>query len=215
MKLVMISDTHGMHESVVVPDGDVLIYAGDSTTDAGRKSLRDFLTWLESKPHEHKIMIAGNHDWAFEKWPDLARAMVKEVAPSVTYLQDSGYVIGEYLFWGSPITPNFFEWAFNRARGEEIRRHWDMIPDATNVLITHGPCSGILDKTNDNESAGCRDLYEAILRVQPKLHCCGHIHRSYGTAMLHHDNGWKTQMVNASICGEDYKPTRQPVVIEI
>lgn len=215
LRLVVLSDTHGYHLDVTVPKGDVLIHCGDATADIGQADLRRFLIWFEARPAPRKILIAGNHDGAFEKWPDLAQAMVKELAPSVTYLQDSGCEIEGIKFWGSPVSPRFCDWFFNRDRGPAIKRHWDMIPNDTDVLITHCPPFGILDLTNDGDKAGCRDLYEAINRVKPVLNCFGHIHRSYGTMPYIHDDGWKTVCMNASICGEDYKPTRQPWIYEV
>jgi predicted phosphodiesterase len=218
MKLVLLSDTHGHHRSVSVPNGDVLIHCGDATTDAGRASLRDFLVWLEALPHPRKLFCAGNHDWAYEKWPDLALAAVKEYAPSATYLQDSGCEIDGFKFWGSPVQPEFCNWAFNRKRGPEIKRHWDMIPDDTDVLITHGPPAGHhgLDISGfDKSRCGCRDLYEAVMRVNPDVHAFGHIHHSYGTHKMIHDDGTWTHLFNASICDEAYKPTRHPWVFEL
>jgi predicted phosphodiesterase len=215
MKLVIISDTHGMHSEVKVPSGDVLIHCGDCTNDIGQRSLREFLTWFEDQPAPRKILIAGNHDGAFEKWSDLARAMVKEMAPSVIYLQDSGIEIGGVKFWGSPVQPEFFNWHFNRKRGADIKRHWDMIPNDVDVLITHGPMAGILDKDFHGESAGCKDLLDAVLRVRPNVHCCGHIHYSYGQCILNHTPEIYTKCFNASACGEDYKPTNVPFTYDL
>jgi len=62
MKLVCISDTHGDHEQVSLPDGDVLIHAGDITGHGTEKDFLDFLTWFNSQPHAHKLFVAGNHD---------------------------------------------------------------------------------------------------------------------------------------------------------
>lgn len=206
MRLCAISDTHGLHDHVRVPPCDVLIHAGDCTNDAGRKSLRDFLTWLERQPAKRKILIAGNHDWAFEKWPDLARAMVAEVSPSVTYLQDSGVEIDGIKFFGSPYQPEFCNWAFNLPRGEALRKRWDLIPEGTDVVITHGPPRGILDWTpHGNEHCGCDDLLTTLNRLKPRLSVFGHVHASYGTKTV---DG--TTYLNASICDEGYRPTRVP-----
>lgn len=196
--------------------GDVLIHCGDFTEDLGQASLRSFLRWFNDQPHAHKIFVAGNHDGALEKWPDLARAMIKEFAPTCTYLQDEGCVIGTTNFWGSPVSPRFFDWHFNRDRGADIRRHWDMIPDNTDVLITHGPPFGILDINGfDKTRVGCRDLYEAFNRIQPAVHCFGHIHHSYGTHKFVHDMGNSTMCLNASCCNERYKPVNQPWVYQL
>lgn len=217
-KLCFISDTHALHDHVRVEPCDILVHSGDFTNDLGRASLRNFLIWLERQPAKHKILVAGNHDGALELWPDLAHQMISEHAPSCTYLQDSGCEVNGIKFWGSPVTPEFFSWHFNRKRGEDIRRHWDMIPNDTDVLITHGPAYGILDNVHPSmlgperdEHQGCKDLADALERVMPKVHCFGHIHNGYGTMGM-----WKGKpfavSINASICGENYKPTNLPFI---
>lgn len=222
MRLVLISDTHGRHASLTLPAGDVLIHAGDFSRDGGLADVRGFFTWMEAQPFAHKILVAGNHDAVFDKWHDGAVMLLKEIAPSVTYLQDSGVTIDGVRFWGSPVQPEFFNWFFNRKRGAEIKRHWDLIPDNTDVMISHGPLFGYLDKSNNWDHAtgkkfddhlGCEDLRDAILRVRPKLHCFGHIHGGYGKSSIIHDDGDKTQLVNASIMDETYNPVNSPVEI--
>ena len=211
------SDSHGEHHRVKVPVADVLIHCGDCTDDIGRQSLRFFLEWLESQPHKHKLFIAGNHDGAFEKWPDLAKAMVKDIAPSCTYLENSGVEIDGVKFWGSPYTPTFMDWHFNCDRGEPIRAHWDLIPADTNVLITHGPPMGYNDwSVYDKIHVGCEELLKVIERIQPKIHCFGHIHASYGTqGILHEDSQKTTSIVNASVVNEKYRVVNAPWVVDI
>ena len=147
MKLVVISDTHGRHDDVTVPGGGILIHCGDCIEGANAACAyaAGFLSWLHRQPHENKLLIAGNHDWIFDVGADQARAIVAAHAPGVHYLHDSGCEIDGVRFWGSPVSPRFFDWAFNRDRGADIRRHWDMIPTGADVLITHGPPHGILD----------------------------------------------------------------------
>lgn len=215
--IVFISDTHGFHDHVRVPPCDILIHSGDFTNDIGKKSLRDFCVWFERQPAKHKILVAGNHDGALEKWPDLARALIKEYAPSAIYLEDSSCEIEGIKIWGSPWTPRFYDWAFNADRGEVIKKHWDLIPDDTDIVITHGPVYNILDIAGgpQREHTGCKDLYNAVQRIKPKFHTCGHIHHSYGTKQVTWDDGKKTTFINASICDEAYKPTRQPFQMEV
>ncbi len=215
-KLVLISDTHGKHHEVKVPKGDILLHAGDCTDDAGQAALRSFLLWMEAQPHDAKLFIAGNHDWAFEKWPDQARDMVKKIAPSVTYLEDSGVTVLGLKIYGSPVSPRFCDWAFNRDRGEVIRKHWDMIPNDTDVLITHGPPMGYHDwSVYDRKHVGCKDLYEAILRVCPFVAVHGHIHHGYSTSRLTHDDGTHTTLINASVVNEAYQVVNAPWVFSI
>jgi len=72
LSCVCISDTHGMHHSLApLPEGDILIHAGDCLGSGSVKSLQSFAEWLEAQPHRHKILVAGNHDDAIEKHPDL------------------------------------------------------------------------------------------------------------------------------------------------
>lgn len=215
MKLVLLSDTHGKHHKVKVPDGDVLVHAGDCLSDGyDFRELKDFAKWFHAQPHRHKILIAGNRDWLFEKQPHLA----KEIFAGVHYLCDSGVLLkdiaGAYedkYFWGSPYQPEFFNWAFNVPRGAELKKHWDLTPRSTNVLITHGPPRGILDTVKaGREHLGDDDLLTAVRRVSPAVHVFGHIHGGAGVL-----SGWPTTFVNASVVNEAYQVVREPVQITI
>ncbi len=137
--------------------------------------------------------------------------MVKEVSPSVTYLEDSGCTIEGIKLWGSPVTPTFFDWHFNRDRGAVISKHWDLIPDDIDILITHGPVKGVLDLTYDGRRDGDEDLLRAIERVRPHYHIAGHFHLEGGQTRA--VNG--TTHINASVCDERYHPVHEPVVFEI
>jgi Icc-related predicted phosphoesterase len=104
--------------------------------------IKDFDDWLGTLPHKHKIVICGNHDLCFEDNPKEARKLMK----NAHYLEDETIEIEGLKFYGSPWQPEFHNWAFNLNRGEEIKKKWDLIPNDTDVLITHGPPYGILDK---------------------------------------------------------------------
>lgn len=207
MKLVLISDTHGKHRQFDIPDGDVLIHAGDIMSDGWDSfEIRDFNNWLGELPQIRKIVIAGNHDWLFEK-----HRSTRNLLTNAIYLEDSGTEIDGVKFWGSPVQPEFMNWAFNRKRGEKIKKHWGLIPEGTDVLITHGPPAGFRDWTRPgNESLGCRNLRETVSKIKPKLHVFGHIHGGYGED---HDGG--THFVNASLLNEAYQPTNKPIVVEL
>ncbi len=180
MKIICISDTHGYHKDLNVPDGDLLIFAGDYTNDHRKKvpeQLAAFNSWLGELPHKHKVMIAGNHDFFFEDNPKIAESFIT----NAIYLNDSGIEIEGLKIWGSPVQPTFYDWAFNKQCGEEIKKHWSLIPEDTDILVTHGPPAGILDLTDRKDSAGCKDLYNAIKKLGSlKLHIFGHIHEAYG-----------------------------------
>ncbi len=210
MRLVCISDTHETWEDIDLPDGDVLIDAGDSTYMGTAATLRLYNAWLGRQKHKHKVIIAGNHDWLYEKDPTLAQSIIT----NAIYLQDSGVTIDGINFWGSPVQPWFHSWAFNRGRGPAIRKHWDLIPANTNVLITHGPPYKIGDTVYRRgipyDAVGCADLAEVVRLIKPQVHVFGHIHSGHG---LYDIDGVK--YANAAICDENYHPTNKAIVIDI
>ena len=210
MRLVLISDTHGME--VELPNGDVLVHAGDLTMAGSIPEMAKALAWLgrERPRYKRVILIAGNHDFVAESDPVLMGLMCKD--HDLTYLSDSGHVFEGVKFWGSPVQPWFCDWAFNRKRGEDIKRHWNLIPDDTDVLITHGPPAGCLGMTDGGDDAGCVDLTVAVTRVEPQVHVFGHIHEAYGMKTKPYI---KTKFYNASIMNLAYLPRNRPFVVDL
>lgn len=211
MKLVLISDTHGQEPEL--PEGDVLVHAGDLTSMGTADQMVRALAWLQ-KEHEkfqHIVLVAGNHDFCCQDHPiDTERTMK---GMGFHYLNDSEVVIDGIKFWGSPVQPWFHDWAFNRERGEEIRKHWDLIPEDTDVLITHGPPYDIMDKSiYGHERCGCEELREAVKRVDPQIHVFGHIHEGYGHDKMY---GVRTDFYNASVLNIKYELANAPIEVEI
>ena len=206
IRLVAISDTHRLHDRIEVPDGDILVHAGDFCSRGKASEVRAFADWFEAQPHRHKIVVAGNHDRCLELDPQLAVQMFTRS----TYLCDASAEIAGLAFYGAPWQPWFLDWAFNLPRGEPLRKKWALIPSDVDVLITHGPPMGVLDTTFDGEHVGCEELSAAIARIQPRVHIFGHIHEGYGT----HQAG-KTLHINASICTLAYQPDNLPIVIDL
>ena len=192
LTLVLLSDTHGKHDTLVVPAGDILVHAGDLTDAGSLEELEDINAFFARLPHRHKLVIAGNHDFCFEREPEEARATLT----AATYLEDEAVTVEGIRFYGSPWQPWFFDWAFNLPRGEALKEKWALIPPKTDVLITHGPPRGIGDLTIGGEHAGCEELLRRVRRLKPKLHVFGHIHEGAG---LYRDGG--TTFVNASTEG--------------
>ncbi len=193
VKLVCISDTHNLHNQMTLPDGDVLVHAGDFCDKGTIAEIRDFAAWLARQPHKHKIVVAGNHDFPFEQTPETAEALFE----SVTYLRDQSVVIDGIKFYGSPWQPRFFDWAFNLDRGEPLREKWRLIPDDTDVLVTHGPMHGTGDVTSRGMAVGCEDLRDEIeTRIKPRCHIYGHIHESRGIYQV-------GEMVSINACSLD------------
>ncbi len=187
MRLVCVADTHLFHEDLIVPDGDVLIHAGDLLRGGTLEELAEGLAYLGSLPHRQKILIAGNHEQCFERTPTLARA---QIPSDIKYLEDSGAVVAGLRFWGSPWQPAYNDWAFNLPRGPALAAKWALIPADVDVLVTHGPPAGFGDRSGIAGRHGCADLLARVREVRPPLHLFGHIHadggvtRSEGTTFV-------------------------------
>jgi Icc-related predicted phosphoesterase len=207
MKIVAISDTHCRHHSLRLPKADAIIHAGDVTSRGKESEVMDFMAWFSKLNYRYKIFIAGNHDFFFET--KNAAILQKHIPPNVIYLNDSGAEIEGLKLWGSPITPWFYNWAFNKPRGQSIKKHWDLIPADTDILITHGPPYGILDITIENRHTGCKDLLKTVEAIKPKAHVFGHIHESYGLKRK-----GETLFINACILNESYELLHKPVLFE-
>ncbi|PKL76957.1 MAG: metallophosphoesterase [Candidatus Melainabacteria bacterium HGW-Melainabacteria-1] len=207
MRLVCLSDTHGRHHELKVPDGDLLLHAGDFSGRGLSAEISDFNAWLGSLPHRHKLVIAGNHDFLFETDPTLARGLLNQA----DYLEDSGIELMGLTFWGSPVSPRFFDWAFNRSRGPEIQHHWSLIPSGIDILITHTPPHGICDQIWIGRHVGCEALRdELISRIRPRLLICGHIHEGAGLGNL---DG--IPVLNAASLDRRYQPVQPLWVVDI
>ncbi|KAL7285594.1 hypothetical protein ACG7TL_000698 [Trametes sanguinea] len=183
IRVVCISDTHSQHAQLgTLPDGDILIHAGDLTHSGTPEELRDALQWLASQPHPHKLFIVGNHDRALEE-SDAARQHLLDAFPTLVYLQQTAVTLsvrGRTLrIYGSPLTPKHGSWPFQYPRHTPELASWDAIPHDTDILITHGPPAHHLDR-----GSGCTALLSALWTVRPRLHICGHIHAARGIESL-------------------------------
>ena len=212
LTLVCVSDTHGDHEAVTLPGGDVLVHAGDITAHGTESDLLRFLEWFGTRDFSHRLFVAGNHDGFLERDAGRAARLAREAG--VTWLNDSGVTLEGVAFWGSPITPRFLDWAFMRDPGADIERHWAMIPEDTDVLVTHGPPFGVLDEIEreggKTERTGCPSLLARIDAVRPALHLFGHIHEGRGRIT----RGDVTHL-NVSTMNRHYRIAHPPVVVEI
>jgi predicted phosphohydrolase len=206
VRLVLLADTHGFHWDINIPDGDILIFAGDYCLYGDIDELEDFNTFLGQLPHQHKIVVAGNHDICLERYPQQS---INHLINAV-YLQDQAITLLGIKFYGSSWQPEFQNWAFNLPFGEALRQKWDLIPEDTDVLITHGPPYGYGDLTVDTHHAGDQELLDAVRRIKPKINVFGHIHEGYGSYKIR-----KTRLINASICDGLYRPVNSAFLAEV
>lgn len=209
MRVVCISDTHGAYRGLTIPDGDILVHAGDITTYGRPLELKDFNDWLGDLPHTHKVVIGGNHDAALAlQSTDVGRSLLS----NAHYLQDTEVVVDGVRIYGAPWTPEFNGWHFMLPRGSQaLRSKWAKIPDGIDILLTHGPPAGKCDYSKFQKwYIGCDSLREAVLKVRPKYHVFGHNHEGYGAQM-----GEFTTFINASIMTRSYIPANPPIEVEI
>ncbi|KAG5981330.1 hypothetical protein E4U54_006659 [Claviceps lovelessii] len=189
LSVVCVSDTHNSQPQI--PDGDIFIHAGDLTQSGSRAELEAALSWIRSLPHQHKIVVAGNHDLLLDPSCDGPAARTEASRreldwQGIVYLQNEARTLScsngrAVCVYGSPLSPKHGNWAFQYPRATNV---WaDTIPEHVDILVTHGPPRGHLDLLK----YGCGHLLEALWRVRPRLHVCGHIHEGYGREWLHFD----------------------------
>lgn len=209
MRIVIISDTHGWHEDLALPEGDVLIHCGDLVVDIqeGLASLKEVDDWFGRQPFEHILCTGGNHDRALEQL--LQRGESLEHA---TVLVDASFEREGVVFWGAPWIPHLRGWAFSKDAAE-LEHHWSLIPADVDVLFTHTPPAGILDRSSSGRGdLGCPYLTERVKDIAPKIHAFGHIHASFGEL----EEG-STRYINAAVVGGRYPfaLANAPIVLEL
>ena len=182
MKIWHISDTHGFHHQLNIPEGiDLVIHTGDCSNRmdpyTNEPEVRQFIEWYEQVPIPNKIFIPGNHDTSIE------RNLIKGsdfISAGIHLLNHDWMDVGGIKIFGSPYTPTYGQWAFMKSR-ETINRVWEQIPEGMDIVAVHGPCKGILDLSRDRQNVleFCGDgaLRKHVLnRVKPKYFLSGHIH---------------------------------------
>jgi len=242
LKLICVSDSHNRHAEISLPklseeelENTVFIHAGDFTDLGLPKEVKSFELWLRSLPFKNKIVIAGNHDLCCESYEKTRRAMyrlpyeadwtstqVPYRVYNATYLNQESFTINGINFYGEPRTPEFYDWAFNVKR-EDMKHVWELVPENTDVLITHGPPLNYGDAVYKRmagmatrENVGCKFQLEMI-KNHPNLKVvvCGHIHPANGSYDLVKNNGDVVKIINASVVNEKYKIKHGPFIYTV
>lgn len=201
MKIIHISDTHGLHRELEdLPYGDIIIHSGDISMTGKVEEVMDFIDWFGKLDYKYKIFIAGNHDYCLD---GKNSNIIQDFLPkNCFYLDKSGITIENIKFWG---IPDFL----SDDLGGNLPNIMKLIPNNTDVLITHHPPYKILDNAN-NIDYGCNDLLNAVLNICPKYHLFGHIHNSYGIKEKN-----RIVFVNASLVNEEYQLKNNPFILEL
>lgn len=214
MKITFFSDTHNAHKFVDIPsDSDMVIFTGDMCGHGNIKECKSFLRWFSELPNKYKVMISGNHDIYMDKshYKNNGRDYnPKDIIPqNIIYLENETVTIEDIKIFGSPVTPWFYDWAFNVNRGEDILEYWNKIEPDTDIIITHGPPQGILDRCMDGSEVGCIDLKNKIDEIKPSIVAFGHIHEAYGIKDID-----DVKYINSSIMTVRYQPLNDPITID-
>ncbi|RQM28435.1 hypothetical protein B5M09_007626 [Aphanomyces astaci] len=198
VRVVCISDTHGKHDLMEIPPGDILIHAGDFTNIGTHNQLRRFASWLAALPHPHKVVVAGNHEYSLDAY---------------WYIKGGGRKRHKQ-FQDPAISRQILTdvcTAFNLRPGNESTAHWQAVPDNVDILVTHTPPHGILDMNFRGQTCGDEALMDEVLsRIRPRFHVFGHIHEGHGTVEM---DG--TTFVNASSCNLRHQPHNTPIEFDI
>lgn len=210
LRIVCMSDTHERYNQLMlnptlIPEGDLLLHAGDMTFKGEYSKYTEMDDWLSHVRCRHKVIVPGNHDVTFETDWSGAVACFSNVD---AFLNQSYALVSGLKIWGEPRQPWFYNWAFNVPR-DQMRSVWEKVPTDVDVLLTHGPPLGIGDFTR-GQHVGCEFQRKWIEEVKPKLVVCGHIHTGYGVYQL-----GSTMVVNASICNHKYQPVNAPIVVTL
>lgn len=210
LRLAALADGHGWLPPV--PRCDVLVVAGDFQChhDPARAAAwfdTRVRAWLAKTglPADRVVYVPGNHDRVFAEHPGLVAGL------PWTVLADAGATVAGLAVWGTPWTLRYGKYAF---MGDDpgLAAPFALIPDGLDVLVSHGPPRGVLDRTADGLDVGGESLLAAVRRVRPRLHLFGHVHEGRGLAAGAYGPG--TLAANVAAVDTGHNPAGPPVVFE-
>ena len=211
MRVAVTSDTHG-RQNWIMPSCDVFVHAGDITGRGSIEETSRFAARLRdemSSPHgpRYAIIVPGNHDQCFETFPQPSRELFGK---NVHVLVDEAVTLDGVRFYGSPWTPRFMRWHF-MATESKLASLLSSMPEALDVLVTHGPPRGILDPGWQEPHVGSVALADAVATRRITHHVFGHLHDAGGQTVQR----GATTFHNVAACNEQYVLVNQPKVIHV
>ncbi|MFL9842417.1 metallophosphatase domain-containing protein [Sphingomonas sp. ST-64] len=202
----MISDTHGRHEALSLPPGDLLIHCGDMFNLGGDSgSIREMDEWFGRQKFKLILCTGGNHD------RELQSALAQNPQPfaNAHLLSDALIRFQGLSIYGAPWVPDLPGHAFFRSAAALVE-HWSTIPASPDILITHTPPKDVLDRSSRGRSHGCGALARELTRVAPRVHCFGHVHASVGQSSI-----GETLFINASSIESGTGRLRRPATFSL
>ncbi|KAB5547124.1 ser/Thr protein phosphatase family protein [Coniochaeta sp. 2T2.1] len=153
----------------------------DNTTGIYRKRL------VEARVH-------GVSEAAFIKqfgaWGEARRLLFDAARAGIAFLDEGRHSFhlsnGAHLeLWASPYTPSTCPHLPDGGfRHHADRGHPYSIGDDVNVVVTHSPRKGVLDRTSTGTHAGGGGLFQALEQAHPRMHCFGYVREGWGAHLL-------------------------------
>ncbi len=196
MKILHLSDTHGLIPKLDLDGIDVVVHSGDFLPNKTRGFLpieEPFqVQWMRDNHSTLRLMMVpsgvpflvlrGNHDfinpaeYLFDCAWDLSGKLV---------------TVNGVKFFGYPFTPLFTGewWGELTPRQEEAAMEGLLLVlerDKPDVLVSHGPMYGLLDRNRQGERCGSQPLRDLLMlktKHLPKIMLHGHVHEDHGKAV--------------------------------
>jgi Icc-related predicted phosphoesterase len=203
MKLLLFSDLHAdadvAHRLVErARSADVLVGAGDF--GHARRDVRVCLEVLR-RAGKPAVLVAGNHE-STEELAEACRGW-----PHAHVLHGAAVTLAGVEFFGLgggvPVTP-FGAWSYDFAE-EQAAALLAGCPRGC-VLVSHSPPRGAVDVDSRGRGLGSAAVRDAVLRCEPRLVVCGHIHASAGQ----HTLLGRSPVVNAGPAGVEWDVLTRP-----
>lgn len=186
MKVYICSDIHNQfHKFPAVPDVDLILCAGDITNQGNKDTFNNgqATRWMEKVTGLGQIpmlYVPGNHDigWGQEEQTSYASNILNRVGRlgKTEHLKYNLSVCGASM---SPCydMPGLATYWDNMTCNPEIEAAYYESIEPCDILLSHGPPSGSLGFcTSQQKDFGSKELRKWIIKHQPKLVVCGHIH---------------------------------------
>lgn len=218
-RIVATSDTHFPFSNNLIPDGDILIHAGDLMYYGDPGEWNSRLESFAALPHKTKLYVPGNHDYYPFHYRGIARSTLRREGGR-TLLDDGTDGVRKLTkdsglhILAIPYVTGLNGWAYNVE--EEWLEGWLRRVDMSatvypDIVVSHSPPFRIRDavgKNNYGSTALNKWFYS--LAKKPKLWICGHIHESYGIEEIE-----GCTFANVAMCNEQYEQANPAMVFDL
>ncbi|CAE7948313.1 Beta-glucosidase [Symbiodinium microadriaticum] len=202
VRIIVVSDTHGLHETLKMPAGDVLVHCGDMADRGNVEHVRSCIRWLNSLPYKEIFVVDGNHDCSIPSKMAPGQAVLDMQAEferladhsKVKLLQDDSVLCheGQLCIFGA-------SWSSCEADdfAKMYQTQWPV-----DVMVAHHhpqlPSKALPSDLEPGAWQGSEALTRAVLKAHIPLCCFGHVHYGRGCVPLRRRGGLYSHFVNAA-----------------